>query len=323
MDRRIAIMTISLVTLAGCAPLKTGVAFRDLAYPMQTRSLDVDGVEVAVSDSGSGGRTLILIHGLGSYMPVWSRNIEGLARGNRVVAIDLPGYGRSAKKNFQYSMEFFARVVDGVIEKMGLSHPILMGHSMGGQIAMTHALLFPKKAEALLLLAPAGLETFAEGEGRWLAEVSTKDLFRLTTPEGVYANYVNNFYDMPKEARFMIEDRVRVIGGPDFDDYCYAVSRSVAAMIDGPVWARLGEIDVPALVIFGEQDGLIPNPILHGGSTRSIAEPGVARLKKGQLVMVPRAGHMVQFERPAEVEAAVSAFLAKLPSADEGAASKP
>ena len=64
----------------------------------------------------------------------------------------------------------------------------------------------------------------------------------------------------------MVDDRVRIIGGPDFDGYAYAVARSVYAMVHEPVLDRLGEIRVPALVIFGEDDGLIPNPILHGGT---------------------------------------------------------
>ena len=64
----------------------------------------------------------MLIHGLGSYMPVWQRNIDALsAEHHRVVAIDLPGYGKSPKANYDYSMAFFARIVERVIEKLGLA----------------------------------------------------------------------------------------------------------------------------------------------------------------------------------------------------------
>jgi pimeloyl-ACP methyl ester carboxylesterase len=268
-------------------------------------------------------RTLVLIHGLASYMPAWSRNLPDLVRNHRVIAIDLPGFGKSPKKNYKYSMEFFARVVDGLLEKLGVRDPVLVGHSMGGQISMTHALLFPRKAAALVLVAPAGLETFAEGEGRWLADASTKELFKATPPEGVYANFANNFHDMPREAQFMIDDRIRVIGGPDFDAYCYAVSRAVSAMIEGPVYDRLGHIDVPILVIYGTEDGLIPNPILHGGSTRAVAEQGVARMKRAELVMIPKAGHMVQFEEPTDVDKAILDFLARHPQAQPPAPASP
>ena len=91
------------------------------------------------------------------------------------------------------------------------------------------------------------------------------------------------------------------------------MARSVYAMVHEPVLDRLAQIRVPALVVFREDDGLIPNPLLHGGSTRQIAEAGTWRLPRGRLVMIPRAGHMVQFERPAEFDAAVLAFLQEAP----------
>jgi pimeloyl-ACP methyl ester carboxylesterase len=288
-------------------------SFKKLTYPMPVSHLDVDGVEVAFSDSGVGSPTLLLIHGLGSYMPVWQRNLDALARQHRVVAIDLPGYGKSAKGNYEYSMAFFARTVDGVIDALGLHDVVLVGHSMGGQIALTHALRYPGKAKALVLAAPAGFERFGHGEAAWLADAVDKDYVARTPAEAVYTNVAVTFYDMPKEARFMVDDRLRVIGGPDFDAYAYAVSRSVAAMLREPVIDHLGDIRVPVLVLFGENDGLIPNPILHGGTTRAVAEGGTRLLPHGRLVMIPRAGHMVQVERPAEFDAAVLAFLKEIP----------
>ncbi|MDB4967394.1 MAG: Pimeloyl-ACP methyl ester carboxylesterase [Myxococcales bacterium] len=301
-----------LVLVAGCARFEM-TSFKKLSYPMPVSHVRVDGIDVAISDVGVGPRTLVLIHGLASYMPVWQRNLDELSRGHRVVAIDLPGYGKSAKGNFKYSMAFYARVVERVIETLGLQHVTLVGHSMGGQIALTHALRYPGKAEALVLVAPAGFERFGSGEGSWLAEAVDKDFVARTAPETVYANVAINFWKMPPEARFMINDRLRVIGGPDFDDFTYAVSRSVYAMVHEPVLDHLTEIRVPALVVFGTDDGLIPNPLLHGGSTRDVAEGGTRLLPHGRLVMIPRAGHMVQFERPAEFDAAVLDFLKEAP----------
>jgi pimeloyl-ACP methyl ester carboxylesterase len=303
---------LAVVAAAGCAKWEP-TSFKKLSYPMPVSHVVVDGVEVAFSDVGVGEPTLVLIHGLGSYMPVWQRNLDELAKHHRVVAVDLPGYGKSSKANYDYSMAFYARTVEGVISALGLRRVVLVGHSMGGQIAMTHALRYPRRAEALVLVAPAGFEPFGRGEGSWLAEAVDKDYVAKTPAEAVYANVAGNFYAMPKEARFMVDDRLRVIGGPDFDAYTYAVARSVYAMVHEPVLERLGEIRVPALVVFGEDDGLIPNPILHGGTTRAVAEGGTRRLSQGRLVMIPRAGHMVQFERPVEFDAALLDFLKETP----------
>jgi pimeloyl-ACP methyl ester carboxylesterase len=297
--------------LSGCA-LPRGRSFNELDYPIATKTVEVDGIQIAYSDRGEGEPTLILIHGLGSYSPVWSRNMDELSCCARVIAIDLPGYGRSSKANYLYSMKFFARVVERFIEKLELGRVVLVGHSMGGQIALTHALRYPGRAEALVLVAPAGLERFGAGEGAWLSEAMSKEFVELTPPENVHTNFQSNFYDMPKAAAFMARHRLQIINGPDFDGYAYAVSRSVRAMITEPVADRLGDVRVPTLVLFGREDSLIPNPMLHGGTPAPIAREAVARMPRARLVVIPRAGHMVQFERPEAFDRAVLDFVSTL-----------
>ncbi len=299
--------------LAGCAMKPpVGVSFRQLAYPVPTHDLDVDGIDIAYSDSGQGSHTLLLIHGLNSYIPEWQANLPVLAAHYRVVAIDLPGYGRSSKRNYLYSMQFFARVVQRVIERLDLRHVTLVGHSMGGQIALTHALIFPGVAESLVLVAPAGFETFTRGEISFLLDQLDKRLVMFAPPETIWAGLGSTVAgDIPKDAEFIYRDRVQIIGGPDFDGFCYAVVRSMAAMARGPVFDRLPQIQVPVLVIYGTDDRLIPNPLVHGGSTRAIAEAGVRRLPHARLVMVPGAGHFVNLERPDVVNREVVAFVGR------------
>ncbi|HEX9102787.1 MAG TPA: alpha/beta hydrolase [Polyangia bacterium] len=307
----VALVVVALVAATGCAPVpRRGLSFRELAYPVPTRQLDVDGIDIAYSDSGHGERTLLLIHGLNSYIPEWQATLPALAAHHRVVAIDLPGYGRSSKRNYVYSMELFARVVERVIERLGLGHVTLVGHSMGGQIALTHALLYPGVAESLVLVAPAGFETFTPGERAFLLETLDKNVVRLAPPEAIWAGLGSTVAgDIPKEAEFFYRDRVQIVGGPDFDGFCYAVVRSMAAMARAPVFDRLPSIRVPVLVIFGTDDRLIPNALLHGGSTRAIAEAGVRRLPHARLVMVPGAGHFVNLERPDVVNREVLDFV--------------
>ena len=301
---------ILLALLSGCVS-EGGRSFAQLAYPVPVESVDLGGLKVAYTERGAGEPALVLSHGLASYLPVWSRNLDALAAHHRVIAIDLPGYGKSDKANFDYSMAFFARVVERVIEKLELGRVVLVGHSMGGQIAITHALRYPGRAEGLVLVAPAGLERFAPGEGSWMAEAMTKEFVMVTPPDGIENNFASNFWRMPDEARFMVRDRIAITGGPDFDAYAYAVSRSVWAMLHGPVADRLSEVRVPTLITFGEGDALIPNPILHGGSTERLARQAAATIPHAQLRLIPRAGHMVQFERPAEWNQAVLEFLSR------------
>lgn len=295
---------------AACTPPPTAARFADLCYPMPTATLRADGVEIAYSDTGTGEPALLLIHGLGSYLPSWQRNLPALSQRHRVVAIDLPGYGRSDKGDHPYSMAFFAAILDRVIAERGLGKLVLVGHSMGGQIALTYALSHPGRAQALVLLAPAGLETFTDDEARRLAGIVTPEAVAATPPAMIQRNAAKNFFNPTPEVAFLGDDRVRILGGPDLLGYARAVSRSVRGMLEEPVLSRLSEITVPVLLIFGEEDALIPNAFFHGAmKTRGIAEAGARRLPQATLKMIPQAGHMVHVERPAEVNAAMLEFL--------------
>ena len=214
----------------------------------------------------------MLIHGLGSYAKAWTKNVAALAKEHRVIAIDLPGYGSSDKPDAPYSMTYFAEVLHGLLAQLDVHQPVLVGHSMGGQIAITYALQYPDAYRGLVLTSPAGLETFTDGEAKWLAQAVTPEFTCAASDEAIYTRHAQNFYEMPADAHFMVDDRIAQREAEDFGAYCTAVSRSVAGMLDFPVADRLGEIDRETLVLFGKYDALIPNPFLHGGSTVKLVE---------------------------------------------------
>lgn len=305
------------VLLGGCKPAPRIASFDELDYGLRVETADVGGTELAYVDMGEGPQTLVLIHGLGSYMPAWSNNLAPLAADARVIALDLPGYGRSDKPNAPYSMRYFVAKVRGLLETLEVDNPVLVGHSMGGQIALTYALMYPDEVRALVLASPAGLETFEDGEAKWLAQAVTPEFTCLASNEAIYSRHVGNFHAMPKEAEFMVEDRVAMKSASEFPQYCLAVSRSVAGMLDGPVHDRLPTVSVPTLVTFGKNDNLIPNPFLHGGSTQRLAEREAKRIPGADVVVLPKAGHMAHFERANAWNAEVLQFVRALPPVPE------
>lgn len=285
---------------------------RNLDYEWSTSFLQLkSGIEVAYIDEGNqdAQETLFFIHGLGSYLPAWTYQINALKDSYRVVAIDLPGYGRSSKEKYEGSMRFFASVVKEVSDELGLKNVTLVGHSMGGQISMMASLMYPNWPQKLVLIAPAGFETFNAGQKDWFRSVYTPDLVRLTPVESIQTNFANNFYQIPKEAYFMIEDRIAMRTASDFEGYCYIIVQSVNGMVDEPVFDHLSEIEVPVLAIFGEQDNLIPNPYLNGGRSQDIGKKGIEQLPNGQLKMIDKAGHFVQFEQAEKVNELILSFL--------------
>ncbi len=297
---------------SGCKPSAKLASFSQLEYAFSVETANIDGTRLAYVDVGKGPQTLVLIHGLGSYMPSWRNNVAALSKHARVVALDLPGYGQSDKPLAPYSMGYFVAKIRGLLEALDVHHPVLVGHSMGGQIAMTYALQHPEDVAGLVLASPAGLETFADGEAKWLANAVTPEFTCLASDESIDVRHAGNFHAIPKDAEFMVADRIAMKGAAEFADYCVAVSRSVAGMLDGPVHERLGDLTAPTLVSFGKHDNLIPNPFLHPGSTVRLAKREVARIPGASLVVL-NAGHMAHYEQADAWNDAVLRFVRNLP----------
>jgi pimeloyl-ACP methyl ester carboxylesterase len=262
-------------------------------------------------DEGNSKQVLIFVHGLGSYLPAWQKNIGVLKEKFRCIALDLPGYGKSSKGPYPIGMAYYANILSEFLKKMDIPSAVFIGHSMGGQIVMTLAIQKPKIVEKLILVAPAGIEIFTQGERDWFKQVVTVKAIQATPPQQIRANIVANFYKMPKDAEFMVIDRLRLRQAKDFVLYCLANQQSVAGMVDEPVFDYLGEIKQPTLIIFGENDNLIPNPYLHGGKTEDIAKTAAQKIPNSTLVMIEKCGHFAQFEKPEVVNQAIIQFLSQ------------
>ncbi|HNW54315.1 MAG TPA: alpha/beta hydrolase [Bacteroidales bacterium] len=293
---------ILLLVTACTAPYKNLTkinSMNELKYDYAVHYADLSGdIKFAYVDEGKGKETILMIHGLGSYLPAWKKNISELSKYYRVIAVDLPGYGKSSKLPHSGLMSFYAGVIAEFIQKLDLGPVNLAGHSMGGQISMVLALEKPELVKRLILVDPAGFEAFTAGQRNWFKDVMTPNLVRLTTVDAIETNLASNFYRMPDDARFMIEDRIAMRDASDFEAYCLAVARSVHGMVEEPVLEKLTRIKMPTLIFFGENDMLIPNRYLNPGFTSKIANTGAGLIKGSKLVMVPKCGHFMMFEKP-------------------------
>lgn len=282
----------------------------EIEYPYTVHHATLsDGRSLAYVDEGSGSETIIFIHGLGSYLPAWKKNIEGLKDHFRVIAIDLPGYGHSSKEPHSGMMSFYAEVVVDFMDQLGLEQAVLAGHSMGGQISMVAAMKHPERVKRLILAAPAGFERFSEGQKQWFRNAMTLRGVKLTRVEDIVSNLAYNFYELPRDAEFMITDRIAMRSAEDFDAYCFAVVQSVNGMVDEPVIDHLDKITQPTLILFGEKDNLIPNRFLNPGTTAEVAQVGADRIASNKLVMLPNTGHFLQYENYQRFNEEVISFL--------------
>jgi pimeloyl-ACP methyl ester carboxylesterase len=288
-----------------------GRSFAALDYGLPLRCIAVNDLELAVHERGAGKHACVLLHGLGSDMRVWSSSLAALGSRARVLAIDLPGFGKSSKPDASYALRWVGEHVIALLDREGIDRAVVFGHSMGGQVALQLALDHADRIAALVLSAPAGFERFSASEARWIRDAVDVDYTAGASAAAVVMRHMQAFHRMPVQAWPLLRDRLAIIGGPDIRTYGRSVARSVAAMLDAPVLDALADIELPVLVTFGTEDALIPNRIVHGRDTAALARQAVARLPDAQLVLVRDAGHMVQLERPDEWNAAVVTYLSR------------
>jgi pimeloyl-ACP methyl ester carboxylesterase len=292
---------IGIVAKAQCLP--------DYGYP--TRQLQLDSTRINYIDQGK-GEPIVMIHGLGGNATHWKRNIGVLSEQFRCIAIDLPGYGGSSVINraeASAQLDFYAEKIAAMLMQLKAGKAIVMGHSMGGQIAMIMALKFPALVSKLVLIAPAGLETFTPAEAGIITTYATAAFYENQDSAAIEKNYRMNFYQMPEAAATMVQERIAMKQCRDFASYCTQITRGVRGMLGYPVKERLAEIVQPTLILFGAADALIPNKLLHPGLTVAAVAEVAKQIPGSKTILIPEAGHLVQFEKPAVVNQTILQFI--------------
>ena len=124
---------------------------------MDTRELTLHGHRVSYRTAGDGPEVVVLIHGITGSADTWEEVIPALAEEFTVVAPDLLGHGHSAKPRGDYSLGAYASGVRDVVAALGYDHATVVGHSLGGGVAMQLAYQFPERCDRLVLVSSGGL----------------------------------------------------------------------------------------------------------------------------------------------------------------------
>lgn len=281
------------------------------AFPVKTMEFP-EGRQMAYTDQGEGEEVLIFVHGLGGYSKHWEPMISQLKHHYRCIAPDLPGYGYSDRQYIPEKniLAFYAEAILQLADHLKIGQFTLVGHSMGGQTAMVAALTYPGRIRHLVLAAPAGFETFSFAEATGMRTFATASFFGQQDEAALRAGFEANFTGNHPMLNELLEDRIRMREQQGFEAYCHTVEMGVKGMLERPVWDELNLITCPVLVLFGENDALIPNRAFHPNLTSTeVAEGGTARLPNGQLVLFPGAGHLFTIEQADLLADAIMRFL--------------
>ena len=280
-------------------------------YPEHAlETVTVDDDTLAYLDTGGDGPPLVLVHGLGSNLSLWRDHIDPLSAAHRVLALDLPGFGVSSKHGVSGRMTDFADAVRGFVDALDLAPVTYVGVSMGGQIGLTLALEAPAVVERLVLVSPAGIETFTDQQAAALRQTMTPQAVASADSSAIRQNTAVNFANWSPDYAWLIEQRHALSKRDDFMAYARANAAAVAGMVDEPVYDRLGEVEQPTLVLYGTGDRLIPNPYLNPQwDTAAIAQRAEEALPNAQVHMIDAAGHLLMVEQPEAFRRHLQAFL--------------
>ena len=299
-----------LLTLCLLAPMSADTTDAPLPhYPTPVDTVTVDGRAIAYYEAGEGA-PLLFVHGLGSNMALWRDALNAFAEDYRVLALDLPGFGRSAKDDVPGTMDFFAETVVGFLDAHGIDRVRYVGVSMGGQVGMTLALMHPERVAQLALVSPAGIEAFTAEQGTAIKNTMRAEGIMAADSAAVAQNVKLNFASWDAQHQWLIDQRHALAQRSDFPAYAEANARAVAGMLDGPVRDRLEQLQVPTLVLFGAGDRLIPNRYLHPTMTPTdVADEARAALPHAEVHLVEDAGHLLMLEQPEAFRQYLRAFL--------------
>ena len=247
-----------------------------------TETVEVAGRAIRYLTKGEGGTPVILIHGFGGDLNNWLFNHDALAAKRAVHALDLPGHGSSSKDVGDGSVGFFADIVTGFADALGIGTAHLVGHSMGGAIALAMARAAPARVASLTLIGSAGLGSEIDGdylEGFISAE-RRKDL---------KPHVEKLFGDPGLVTRQLVND---LLAFKRIDGVTAALGTIRDAFAPGGAQAEpMRDVagSVPTLVIWGAGDKIIPASHAEG-----LPDGVDCTVLDGQ-------GHMVQMEAATEV----------------------
>jgi 2-succinyl-6-hydroxy-2,4-cyclohexadiene-1-carboxylate synthase len=263
-----------------------------------------DGLALRVEVRGE-GTPVLLLHGFSGSVEAWGdRVLAGLSATHRVIAVDLPGHGRSdaPEDPSRYALDALVEDLAYLLGELSATRAHWIGYSMGGRVALGAAVLAPERVERLVLEgASPGLRSEAERRARReqdeaLASRIEADGTRAFVDEWAALPLFESQRRLPDAVRAAERER-RLKNDPRALANCL---RGLGTGAQPSFWERLPEVRAPVLLLTGEEDGKFTD----------IAREMAAALPESSHVSIPSAGHAVHLEAPDAWLEAVTAWLA-------------
>jgi len=273
----------------------------------QDQYLKVGNINTRFWVSGDKGTPVILVHGLGGSIENWVRNIDALAQRHRVYALDLKGFGRTDKTPLLRDLDELTQFIGDFMEAQHIAKASLVGNSMGGGLVLSLAIQSPQKVDKLVLVDNAGMGREVITDFKVVSIPVLGELLSRTSRKSVANLWRKIVFDPSLVTEKLVEETYKLATLPGAKKALLATARA-GINIRGqrrrgirPLMEAAAKIGVPALIIWGQQDKIIP--VAH-------AHIAVKTIPHARLEIFDNCGHMPQLEYPDKFNAMVLDFLA-------------
>lgn len=302
------LIATALVIAMSRAPDLPATALAGRWAPAPSSFIDLHGQLVHLRDEGPRGDPLpiVLVHGTSASLHTWEGWVKGLRTQRRVITFDLPAFGLTGPFTGRYAQrpyhgDEYARFVLDLLDHLGVQRAVLGGNSLGGEVAWRVAAMAPERVDRLVLVDAVGPAFTPQSVPLGFLVASTPGLRWMTEyllPRELVAASVRGVYADPTRVTDDVIERYYQLTLREGNRA--ALVQRLKVMKNGEHVERLQTLRQPTLVLWGEQDRLIPVSVAHEFQRR---------IAGSQLDVLPNLGHVPQEEDPQRSLAPVKAFL--------------
>lgn len=240
----------------------------------------INGIKIEYKDVGK-GQNILILHGWGSSSDAFKLMIDHLSTNNRVIALDLPGFGDSEEPKNAMNLDDYIDIVKNFIKEIKIKDPIIIGHSFGGRITIKLAAEKDSKLKKIVLIDSAGIRKFSKST---LKEILLKSLNK--TVGKLFPSFANKMKSK--------------VGSADYRNASLVMKETLVNVVQEDLTKHLNKIKASTLLIWGTND--MDTPYSDALIMESLIEDS-------GIVKVENAGHYSFLDNPYLVHAALDSFI--------------
>lgn len=267
--------------------------------------VNIENLSVHVMDEGPKDITappIVLIHGTGASLHTWNGWADELKLKRRVIRFDLPGFGLTGPEpDNNYTIERYTDYVIALLDKLNIERAVLAGNSLGGYIAWATAIRYPDMVDSLVLIDASGYPYDAESVPlafKLSQNKLTKTLLKDFLPKFIIRKSIENVYGAPELVSDKLVNRYYELTLREGNRA--AIKERFIQTQPGPLIAKLPNLQIPTLILWGKKDKLIPI---------KFAQQFNEDIPNSQLVIFDELGHVPHEEAPLTTVAPVLSFI--------------